>query len=135
MENHFGSLIPSLSGPNLGLINKVIRYLRDQAWIEVSTNGGFRLRDPMSLFWLGAMHTVLIDISVWPNSLCSKGSPSFTRFICLTWKHEVSRRMPPFRPQRIRLGMCASLRAWSNERTLGRLTSSQKPNWWTRAKT
>ena len=50
MENHFGSLIPSLSGPNLGLINKVIRYLRDQAWIEVSTNGGFRLRDPMSLF-------------------------------------------------------------------------------------
>lgn len=49
MENHFGSLTPSLSGPSLGLINKVIRHLRDQAWIEVSTDGGFRLRDPMSL--------------------------------------------------------------------------------------
>lgn len=49
IEKHFGNHVPSLSGPGLGLINKVICYLRDQAWIDVSTDRGFRLCDPMSL--------------------------------------------------------------------------------------
>lgn len=48
-RKHFGNHVPSLSGPGLGLINKVICYLRDQAWIDVSTDRGFRLCDPMSL--------------------------------------------------------------------------------------
>jgi hypothetical protein len=34
---------------SLGLVNKVIRYLRDEAFIEVGGDGGFRLVDPMKL--------------------------------------------------------------------------------------
>lgn len=36
---------------SLGLVNKVIQYLRDEAFIEVSEDGGFRLRDPLKLLF------------------------------------------------------------------------------------
>src|SRR5215813_10349387 len=34
---------------SLGLVNKVIRHLREEAFIEESADGGFRLRDPLGL--------------------------------------------------------------------------------------
>ena len=49
METHFGSLDPALPEPSLGLVNKVVRYLKDEAFIETSADGGFRLRDPQKL--------------------------------------------------------------------------------------
>jgi hypothetical protein len=56
METHFGEP-PVRSGntaapipePSLGLVNKVVRYLRDEAFIDASPGGGFRLRDPVKL--------------------------------------------------------------------------------------
>lgn len=36
-------------GVSLGLVNKVVRHLRDEAYIEIIPNGGFRLRDPLKL--------------------------------------------------------------------------------------
>ena len=32
---------------SIGLVNKVVRYLRDEAFIEVTKDRGFRLRDPL----------------------------------------------------------------------------------------
>lgn len=55
MEEHFGleqyrkQLKESIPEPSLGLINKVVRYLRDEALIEVCPNGGFQVRDPLKL--------------------------------------------------------------------------------------
>lgn len=49
MQTHFGSLDPVVPGPSLGLVNKVVRYLKDEAFIEISADGGFRLRDPQKL--------------------------------------------------------------------------------------
>ncbi len=49
METHFGSLDPALPEPSLGLVNKVVRYLKDEAFIEISADRGFRLRDPQKL--------------------------------------------------------------------------------------
>lgn len=34
---------------SLGLVNKVVRHLREQAFIEQGDNGGFRVRDPIGL--------------------------------------------------------------------------------------
>ena len=34
---------------SLGLVNKVVRHLREEAFIDVGDDGGFRLRDPMGL--------------------------------------------------------------------------------------
>ncbi len=34
---------------SLGLVNKVVRHLREEAFIEVGHDGGFRLRDPLGL--------------------------------------------------------------------------------------
>jgi hypothetical protein len=34
---------------SLGLVNKVVRHLRDEAFIEAAENDGFRLRDPLKL--------------------------------------------------------------------------------------
>lgn len=49
MEAHFGELrIPK---PSLGLVNKVVQHLRDEAFIEISGDGGFRLRDPLKLLF------------------------------------------------------------------------------------
>jgi len=39
---------PSVS---LGLVNKVVRYLRDEAFVEVQADGGFKLRDPVKLLF------------------------------------------------------------------------------------
>jgi hypothetical protein len=36
---------------SLGLVNKVVRHLRDEAFIEVLDDGGFRLRDPLKLLF------------------------------------------------------------------------------------
>ena len=43
-----------LCRPNvsLGLVNKVVRYLRDEAFLEVGADGGFRLRDPRKLLFV-----------------------------------------------------------------------------------
>lgn len=36
---------------SLGLVNKVVRYLRDEAFIEDGPNGGFRVLDPLKLLF------------------------------------------------------------------------------------
>ncbi|MHB1766659.1 MAG: type IV toxin-antitoxin system AbiEi family antitoxin [Phycisphaerae bacterium] len=36
---------------SLGLINRVVRRLRDEAYIEAHSRGGFRLRDPLKLLF------------------------------------------------------------------------------------
>ncbi len=36
---------------SLGLVNKVVRHLRDEAFIETGEDGGFRLRDPLKLLF------------------------------------------------------------------------------------
>ena len=36
---------------SLGLVNKVVRHLRDEAFIENGEEGGFRLRDPLKLLF------------------------------------------------------------------------------------
>jgi hypothetical protein len=40
---------PSVS---LGLVNKVVRHLRDEAFIERAEDGGFRLREPLKLLFV-----------------------------------------------------------------------------------
>ena len=51
MAIHFGELPEPIPKPSLGLINKVVRYLREEAFIEESPGGGFRLRDPLKLLF------------------------------------------------------------------------------------
>lgn len=51
MEAHFGELRIRIPKPSLGLVNKVVQHLRDEAFIEVSGDGGFRLRDPLKLLF------------------------------------------------------------------------------------
>jgi len=52
MEVHFGKLNkPRIPEPSLGLVNKVVQQLRDEAFIEALGNGGFRLRDPIKLLF------------------------------------------------------------------------------------
>ena len=51
MEGHFGELATPIPEPSLGLVNKVVRYLRDEAFIEGTKDGGFRLRDPVKLLF------------------------------------------------------------------------------------
>lgn len=52
MQNHCQ---PNVS---LGLVNKVVRHLRDEAFVEDAEDGGFRLRDPLKLLfaWRDAYH-------------------------------------------------------------------------------
>jgi hypothetical protein len=50
MKKHFGSLQnPPIKQPSLGLVNKVIKHLRDEAFLETLPEGGFRLHDPVKL--------------------------------------------------------------------------------------
>jgi hypothetical protein len=49
MESHFGSRDPRVPDPSLGLVNKVVQHLRDEAFIEVSPDGGFFVREPEKL--------------------------------------------------------------------------------------
>jgi hypothetical protein len=51
VEKHFGHLVIPISEPSLGLVNKVVQYLRDEAFIEALADGGFRLRDPLKLLF------------------------------------------------------------------------------------
>jgi hypothetical protein len=51
MEAHFGQLAIPIPGPSLGLVNKVVKHLRDEAFIEALPDGGFRLRDPLKLLF------------------------------------------------------------------------------------
>ena len=57
MAGHFGKLPerkpkqPALPEPSLGLVNKVVRHLRGEAFIEELPDGGFRLRDPLKLLF------------------------------------------------------------------------------------
>jgi transcriptional regulator with AbiEi antitoxin domain of type IV toxin-antitoxin system len=46
---HFGQLSEPLTEPSLGLVNKVVQRLRDEAFVERHPAGGFRLRDPLGL--------------------------------------------------------------------------------------
>jgi len=50
MAEHFGELKKPIPEPSLGLVNKVVRHLRDEAFIEESAEG-FRLRDPLRLLF------------------------------------------------------------------------------------
>jgi len=57
MVAHFGELPklkpgqPAIPKPSLGLVNKVIRHLVDEAFIEELPEGRFRLRDPLKLLF------------------------------------------------------------------------------------
>jgi hypothetical protein len=51
MAEHFGKLDTPLPEPSLGLVNKVVRHLRDEAFIEGLPDRGFRLRDPVKLLF------------------------------------------------------------------------------------
>lgn len=51
MEAHFGQLEIPIPEPSLGLVNKVVKHLRDEAFIEAVPDGGFRLRDPLKLLF------------------------------------------------------------------------------------
>lgn len=51
LAEHFGAMERPIPEPSLGLVNKVVRHLRDEAFIEELPNGGFRVRDPMKLLF------------------------------------------------------------------------------------
>lgn len=51
LERHFGELTMPVPEPSLGLVNKVVRHLRDEAFIEDAEDSGFRLRDPVKLLF------------------------------------------------------------------------------------
>lgn len=58
LEEHFGGLeIPvrhqkiPIPEPSLGLVNKVVQHLRDEAFVEPLPRGGFQLRDPLKLLF------------------------------------------------------------------------------------
>ena len=52
LAEHFGKLEHPLREPSLGLVNKVIRHLREEAFIEQAPDGGFRLREPQKLLFV-----------------------------------------------------------------------------------
>jgi hypothetical protein len=45
MVAHFADLTPAVPAPSLALVNKVVQHLRDQAFLELLPNRGFRVRD------------------------------------------------------------------------------------------
>jgi hypothetical protein len=51
VRDHFQKSESPIPAPSLGLVNKVVGYLRDESFIELSEDGGFRLRDPAGLFF------------------------------------------------------------------------------------
>lgn len=46
---HFEELPTPLSAPSLALVNKIVQFLRDQAFVEALPDRGFRVRDPEGL--------------------------------------------------------------------------------------
>ncbi len=51
LAEHFGDGERPIAEPSLGLVNKVVRFLRDEALIEEGTNGGIRVSDPLKLLF------------------------------------------------------------------------------------
>lgn len=51
LAEHFGAMKRPIPEPSLGLVNKVVRHLRDEAFIEGLPKGGFRVSDPMKLLF------------------------------------------------------------------------------------
>jgi hypothetical protein len=51
MAEHFGELKRPIPEPSMGLVNKVVRYLREEAFIEELPKGGFKVRDPLKLLF------------------------------------------------------------------------------------
>ena len=51
MKAHFGKLPKPRIGPSLGLVNKVVQHLRDEAFVETLEDGGFRVHDPLRLLF------------------------------------------------------------------------------------
>ena len=51
MESHFVTLKTPVPPPSLGLVNKVVRHLRDEAFVALLPDGGFQLRDPLKLLF------------------------------------------------------------------------------------
>ena len=49
LAEHFSQPPRPTPEASLGLVNKVVRYLRDEAFIENTPDRGFRLRDPLKL--------------------------------------------------------------------------------------
>src|SRR5256886_5084107 len=49
MESHFGNLKTPVPLPNLRLVNKVVRHLREEAFIAVLPDRGFQFRDPLQM--------------------------------------------------------------------------------------
>ena len=49
MVTHFAELTPPIAAPSLALVNKVIQYLREQAFVEALPDRGFALRDAEGL--------------------------------------------------------------------------------------
>ena len=50
MQAHFGPQ-GNIPEPSLGLASKVVPHPRDEAFIEILEEGGFRLRDPLKLLF------------------------------------------------------------------------------------
>lgn len=51
LKTHFGELASPIRAPSLGLVNKIVRRLREEAFIDDLATGGFRLRDPLKLLF------------------------------------------------------------------------------------
>ena len=52
LREHFERMTgPPIPEPSLGLVNKVVQFLREEAYLEVLEDGGFRLRDPEKLLF------------------------------------------------------------------------------------
>ena len=49
MAAHFNTLTPPVASPSLALVNKVVQYLRDEAFLEPLPSRGFRVRDQEGL--------------------------------------------------------------------------------------
>jgi hypothetical protein len=49
MVAHFGKLTVPTAAPSLALVNKVVQHLRDEAFLQLLPNRGFRVRDPEGL--------------------------------------------------------------------------------------
>jgi len=50
LAEHFGELKRPIAQPSLGLVNKVIRHLRDEAFVT-EADSGFQVRDPLKLLF------------------------------------------------------------------------------------
>jgi hypothetical protein len=51
LAEHFGKMARPTPQPSLGLVNKVVRHLLNEAFIEKAPEGGFRLCDPVRLLF------------------------------------------------------------------------------------